>query len=84
MRIKLDENLPAKLAPLLRGLEHDVDTVPEERLQGRRDPVIWQAAQTANGSLITQDMASLFRGGHGTQNPCRATVVISPSGRGLR
>ena len=56
MRIKLDENLPVTLAPLLSVLEHDVDTVPEEQLQGRRDPVIWQAAQTAERFLITQDM----------------------------
>ena len=56
MRIKLDENLPTKLAPLLGVLGHDVDTVPEEQLQGRDDPMIWQAAQDAGRFLVTQDM----------------------------
>ena len=56
MRIKLDENLPAKLAPLLGDLGHNVDTVPAEQLQGHKDPVIWQAAQEAGRFLITQDL----------------------------
>jgi predicted nuclease of predicted toxin-antitoxin system len=56
MRIKLDENLPAKLAPLLGALGHNVDTIPEEQLQGCGDPVIWQAAQDAGRFLVTQDL----------------------------
>lgn len=56
MRIKLDENLPAKLAPLLEAKGHDVDTVPEERLTVKDDPTIWQAAQRAGRFLITQDL----------------------------
>ena len=45
MRIKLDENLPTSVSPSLRALGHDVDTVPEEQLNGRDDGAIWQAAQ---------------------------------------
>jgi predicted nuclease of predicted toxin-antitoxin system len=56
MRIKLDENLPTKLMPLLGALGHNVDTVPEERLQGRDDSMIWQAAQNTKRFLITQDL----------------------------
>ena len=56
MRIKLDENLPARLAPLLGALGHNVDTVPQERLQGRDDPTIWLAAQNAKRFLVTQDL----------------------------
>jgi predicted nuclease of predicted toxin-antitoxin system len=56
MKIKLDENLPAKLAPLLRAVGHDADTVPDEHLQGRNDPVIWQAAQNEGRFLVTQDL----------------------------
>jgi predicted nuclease of predicted toxin-antitoxin system len=56
MQLKLDENLPAKLAPLLAALGHDVDTVPHEQLQGRSDPLVWQATQDAGRFLITQDM----------------------------
>ena len=56
MRIKLDENLPTRLAPLLGALGHNVDTVPQERLQGRNDAVIWLATQDAGRFLITQDL----------------------------
>ena len=56
MRIKLDENLPARLASTLGAVGHDVDTVPQERLQGRNDSTIWRAAQDAGRFLITQDL----------------------------
>jgi predicted nuclease of predicted toxin-antitoxin system len=56
MRIKLDENLPHRLAPLISALGHNVDTVPEEQLQGQEDSVIWQAAQDAGRFLVTQDL----------------------------
>lgn len=56
MRIKLDENLPTRLAPLLDALGHNADTVPDEQLQGRNDPAIWKASQDAGRFLITQDM----------------------------
>jgi hypothetical protein len=56
MKIKLDENLPASLAVTLRERGHDVDTVPEEGLQGRADPDVWQAAQAEQRFLITQDL----------------------------
>ena len=32
MNIKLDENLPAGLSPLLAARGHDTQTVPQERL----------------------------------------------------
>ena len=35
MKIKLDENLPARLATALRQLGHEVDTVPSEGLAGQ-------------------------------------------------
>jgi len=56
MRIKLDENLPAKLASLLHALGHDVDTVRDEQLQGSDDPTVWKAAQNERRLLITQDL----------------------------
>ncbi len=43
MRIKLDENLPHRLVPLLTELGHRVDTVPDEGLAGENDAVVWQA-----------------------------------------
>lgn len=56
MKIKLDENLPDRLVPVLRALGHDLDTVRAERLTGRADLHIWGAAQAATRFLITQDL----------------------------
>ena len=56
MKIKLDENLPARLVPILQRHGHDVDTVPEEQLSGRPDTEIWQAVGTEGRFLITQDL----------------------------
>jgi predicted nuclease of predicted toxin-antitoxin system len=35
---------------------HDVQTVGEEGIAGRVDPVVWEAAQRETRFLITQDM----------------------------
>ena len=56
MKIKLDENMPARLAVILSGLGHDATTVPKEALGGRDDTSIWQAAQDEGRFLITQDL----------------------------
>lgn len=44
MKIKLDENLPDRLIPVLTALGHNVDTVRAEDLTGRADPHVWTAA----------------------------------------
>ena len=56
MRIKLDENLPAGLAPLLAALGHEVDTVPAEGIGAEDDDVVWRAAQADGRFLVTQDL----------------------------
>jgi predicted nuclease of predicted toxin-antitoxin system len=56
VNIKLDENLPERLVSELRALGHDVDTVRAEQLAGRDDTDIWQAAQSVDRFLITQDL----------------------------
>lgn len=56
MKVKLDENLSARLVRVLAELGHDADTVPQEGLAGRPDVGIWAAAQTAERFLITQDL----------------------------
>ena len=56
MNIKLDENLPLRLATRLRDGGHDVQTVHDERLIGRSDIEIWQAVQKESRFLITQDL----------------------------
>jgi len=56
MNIKLDENLPEALVPILAELGHDTDTVPQESLTGQDDEIVWDAAQQARRFLITQDL----------------------------
>jgi predicted nuclease of predicted toxin-antitoxin system len=56
MKIKLDENLPLRLASLLHEVGHDVHTLRDEQLTGRADVEIWQAAQKESRFLITQDL----------------------------
>lgn len=56
MRIKLDENIPIRLAGALAALGHDVDTVASEGLTGRQDTDVWNAARHGGRFLITQDL----------------------------
>jgi predicted nuclease of predicted toxin-antitoxin system len=56
VRIKLDENLPAGLVPLLAAFGHEVDTVPAEGIAGEDDDVVWRAAQADGRFLVTQDL----------------------------
>jgi len=56
VKIKLDENLPVRLAQALEQQGHDTDTIPEEGLTGRSDRQIWEAVQEAGRFLITQDL----------------------------
>lgn len=56
MKVKLDENLPLRLASVLTELGHDAHTVREERLTGHADAVIWEAAQKESRLLVTQDL----------------------------
>jgi predicted nuclease of predicted toxin-antitoxin system len=56
MKVKLDENIPVRLADELALLGHDVDTVQSEGLTGRSDGDIWSSAQHDGRLLITQDL----------------------------
>ena len=56
MKIKLDENLPLRLAGLLGDLGHEVHTPRDENLAGHSDHEIWESAQTESRFLITQDL----------------------------
>jgi len=56
VNLKLDENLPERLVSELEALGHNVDTVRAEHLTGRDDTEVWQAAQSMNRFLITQDL----------------------------
>lgn len=56
MKIKLDENLPVRLATLLKKFGHEVHTLHEEGLMGHTDGEVWEAAQKESRFLITQDL----------------------------
>lgn len=56
MKIKLDENIPVSLGSVLTSLGHDVDTVRDEGLLGKADPVVWEAACREGRFFITQDL----------------------------
>ena len=56
MKIKLDENLPAALANLLRVAGHDAMTVSEVLLGGGEDPRILHAAASEQRLLMTFDL----------------------------
>ena len=56
MRIKLDENMPARLSAALSAMGNDVETVYSEGLSGARDEAVWTASQNEGRLLITQDL----------------------------
>jgi hypothetical protein len=63
MRLKLNENLDARLTPLLAEDGHEVDTVRDESLSGSDDDTIYATCQTTRRILITfdRDFANPFR-----------------------
>ena len=56
MRLKLDENIAASVAPRPAALGFDVDTVLAEQLGGHNDAEVWTAAQAERRLLVTQDL----------------------------
>lgn len=56
MNIKLDENMPAGLAPILADFGHNVETVVQEGMEGWPDHDIWERTQKEARFLITQDL----------------------------
>lgn len=56
MNVKLDENIPVRLAEELAIQGHDVDTVASEGLKGSPDGDVWSAARRDERFLITQDL----------------------------
>lgn len=56
MRLKLDENMPVRLAASLSVMGNDVETAYSERLSGANDETLWSVAQDERRLLITQDL----------------------------
>jgi len=55
MQFKLDENMPASAAPLLRHSGYDVHTVFDEALNGEVDEQIAETCRQEQRALITLD-----------------------------
>jgi predicted nuclease of predicted toxin-antitoxin system len=53
---KIDENLPAECAVLLRGAGFGADTVAEEDLEGADDTVLARSVRAEGRVLITLDL----------------------------
>src|SRR5438067_4002849 len=85
MKIKLDENLPFRLATLLKELGHDALTVYDQRLIGHHDRQIWDAAQKESRFLITQDLdfSDLRRFAPGSHHGILLVRLRSPNRRSL-
>ena len=56
MKLKIDENLPAECAVLLREAGFEADTVYDERLAGTDDAVIASRSQVEGRVLVTLDL----------------------------
>jgi predicted nuclease of predicted toxin-antitoxin system len=56
MRLKLDENLDARLAILLREAGHNVATVPEQGLRGIADTALFRHCASEGFTLVTLDL----------------------------
>jgi len=85
VRIKLDENLPLRLARILATLGHEADTVPQEGLAGQDDDHVWQAAQTVGRFFITQDLdfSDVRRFAPGTHHGLLLMRLRDPGRNGL-
>jgi predicted nuclease of predicted toxin-antitoxin system len=56
VRLKLDENIDARLAVVLRGAGHDALTVREQNLHGTDDIDLYQLRISENRALVTLDL----------------------------
>jgi len=56
VRLKLDENITVAAKGPLVAAGHDVDTVADEKLVGRPDPVVLAGAVADDRALVTFDL----------------------------
>jgi predicted nuclease of predicted toxin-antitoxin system len=56
MRLKLDENIDARIAAVLRQTGHDTTTVPEQGLQKSPDLDLYKQCIAEGRILITLDL----------------------------
>ncbi|MBI3183288.1 MAG: DUF5615 family PIN-like protein [Myxococcales bacterium] len=56
MRFKVDEDLPAEVATLLRSAGHEAETVHDEGMRGWTDQDIGKRCQAEGRALVTLDL----------------------------
>jgi predicted nuclease of predicted toxin-antitoxin system len=56
MKFKVDENLPDRVAALLREEGHEAETVPGEGLVGAEDDVVAERVRSEERVLLTLDL----------------------------
>ncbi|MGC1416810.1 MAG: DUF5615 family PIN-like protein [Candidatus Acidiferrum sp.] len=56
MKFKVDENLPAEHATMLRDAGHEADTVADQQLTGADDLALFKRCQTEDRILLTLDL----------------------------
>lgn len=56
MKFKVDENLPAEHAALLREAGHEADTVADQELSGAEDSKLSERCQAEGRILLTLDL----------------------------
>jgi predicted nuclease of predicted toxin-antitoxin system len=56
MRIKLDENVDARLATFLKRAGHDTNTVQEQSLRGTEDEALYEVCKVEDRILVSLDL----------------------------
>jgi predicted nuclease of predicted toxin-antitoxin system len=56
LKFKVDENLPAEHAAMLRDAGHEADTVADQKLTGADDSALFKRCQTEDRILLTLDL----------------------------
>ena len=56
MKFKVDENLPAEYAEILRAAGHEADTVADQKLTGADDAALFERCQAEHRILLTLDL----------------------------
>lgn len=77
MKFKVDENLPAEHAAILREAGHEADTVADQKLSGAGDSEIYKRCQEEDRILLTLDLDFANVQAHPPKSHCGIIVFRS-------